>query len=75
MIGQDFFVVNMNERKAREDNKDKEGFILVKGKNRENSRNTGHERKKEQINFGFKYDRIFNETCSGITTTIIRICH
>ena len=63
VIGQDFFMVNMNERKARED---KEGFILVKGKNRENSRNTGHEGKKEQINFGFKYDRIFNETNSKI---------
>ena len=38
----------------------------MKGKNRENSRNTGHERKKEQINFGFKDDRIFNETSSKI---------
>ena len=38
----------------------------MKGKNTENSRNTGHERKKEQINFGFKYDRIFNETNSKI---------
>ena len=45
VIRQDFFMVNMNKRKARED---KEEFILVKGKNRENSRNTGHERKKHR---------------------------